>query len=85
MKLLAGLGALGMLGGGLYASDAFTPGTIYDKPYEQAYAELADMPLLPVTGASEGGSGSMVVERKAGSIGWRISMGPVDVGRFTRG
>ncbi len=44
MKLLAGIGALGLLGGGLYASDALTAGTVYDKPYAKAYADLADMP-----------------------------------------
>lgn len=83
MKLLAGIGALGMLGGGLYASDALTAGTVYDKPYEQAYTELATMPLLPVTGATEGDSGSMVVERGAGTIGWRVSLANVELGRLT--
>ena len=83
MKLLAGIGALGMLGGGLYASDALTPGTVYDKPYEQAYAELADMPLLSASGFADSVSGVTVVERNPGSIGWRIAVGPVEVGRFT--
>ena len=83
MKLLAGIGALGMLGGGLYATDSLTAGTVYDKPYAQAYAELADMPLLPAAGAAEPGSGTTVVERGAGTIGWRIAVGPVEVGRFT--
>ena len=67
MKILAGIGALGMLGGGLYATDALTAGTVYDKPYEQAYAELAEMPLLPATGTSVDGSGSITVERGAGA------------------
>ena len=72
-----------MLGGGLYATDSLTAGTVYDKPFDQAYAELADMPLLPAAGAADPGSGSMVVERGAGSIGWRIAIGTVEVGRFT--
>ena len=72
-----------MLGGGLYANDSLTAGTVYDKPFDQAYAELADMPLLPAAGAADPGSGSMVVERGAGSIGWRIAIGTVEVGRFT--
>ena len=72
-----------MLGGGLYAADSLTAGTVYDKPFDQAYAELADMPLLPAAGAADPGSGSMVVERGAGSIGWRIAIGTVEVGRFT--
>lgn len=72
-----------MLGGGLYATDSLTAGTVYNKPYSRAYAELADMPLLPAAGAAEPGSGSMVVERGAGQIGWRIAVGPVEVGRFT--
>ncbi len=83
MKILAGLAALGMLGGGLYATDALTAGTLYEKPYEQAYAELASMPLLPVAGPAHPGSGSMVVEREPGTIGWRIAVGSVEVGRFT--
>lgn len=83
MKLLAGMGALGMLGGGLYATDSLTAGTVYDKPYEQAYAELAEMPLLPISGGPQPGSGSTVVERGAGTIGWRIAVGQVEVGRFT--
>lgn len=72
-----------MLGGGLYATDSLTAGTVYDKPFDQAYAELADMPLLPAAGAADPGSGSMVVERGAGSIGWRIAIGTVEGGRFT--
>lgn len=83
MKLLAGLGALGMLGGGLYATDSLTAGSVYDKPYAQAYAELETMSLLPITGAPGSGTGSTVVERGAGTIGWRIALGPVEVGRFT--
>lgn len=74
---------MGMLGGGLYATDALTAGTVYDKPYQQAYEELVAMPLLPVTGIAEPGSGSMVVERAPGKIGWRISVGQMEVGRFT--
>ena len=83
VKLLAGIGALGMLGGGLYATDSLTAGTVYDKPYDQAYSELASMPLLSVTGPSSDGTGGMVVERSAGAIGWRIAVGAVEVGRFT--
>lgn len=83
MKLLAGIGALGMLGGGLYASDALTAGTVYDKPYAQAYGDLAEMPLLPAAGASGSASASMVVERRSGSIEWRVAVGQYEVGRFT--
>lgn len=83
MKLLAGLGAIGVIGGGLYASDALTEGTVYAKPYAQAYEELAAMPLLPVTGNTESGNGSMVVERAPGRIGWRISAGQLELGHFT--
>ena len=83
VKLLAGIGALGMLGGGLYATDSLTPGTVYDKPYDQAYAELSSMSLLPVTGPASDGTGSILVERSAGAIGWRIAVGAVEVGRFT--
>lgn len=83
MKLLAGLGALGLVGGGLYASDALTEGTVYAKPYGQAYEELAAMPLLPVTGHTESSNGSMVVERAPGRIAWRISAGQMELGHFT--
>lgn len=83
MKVLAGLGAMGMLGGGLYATDALTAGTVYDKPYARAYADLAAMPLLPVTGAAHNSNGSMVVQQGAGTISWRLSLGTTEVGLFT--
>ena len=83
MKLLIGTGLIGLLTGGLYATDALTAGTVYDKPYDQAYSELAAMPLLAVTGGSENGAGSTLVEQGAGSIGWRVAVGTVEVGRFT--
>ena len=52
MKALIGISAMGMLGGGLYAGDAFTPGTVYDKPFNQAYDDLSAMKILPLFGPS---------------------------------
>jgi hypothetical protein len=85
VKLFLGIGASGALLGGLYAGDALTAGTVYDVPIEQAYGELASMPvpdaLVP---AAAGIDATEVDARRAdGAIDWRFRVRGEEVARFT--
>ena len=81
MKWVIGVAGSGLLAGVLYASNAFAPGAVYDKSFDQAYAELSTMPLLPPIGPA--GEGAATMNRAAGSIDWRLAIGTTEVGRFT--
>lgn len=71
--------------GGLYAGDALTPGQVYDKPFAQAYAELAAMPVPGLLAQGVGGSDatSVEVQRAPGSISWGFHLGGQTALTFT--
>lgn len=91
VKLLIGLAGSGLLAGGLYATGALTPGTVYDKPFDEAYADLSSMPVTPLLGFDKAmpgpGAGQRVdqvsMTRTANSIGWRLTVGPTEIATFT--
>ena len=88
MRLLFGLAGLGFLTAGLYASDAFASGTVYDKPFHQAYADLSTMPIMPLLGQSGASTVEQrvvrtTVTRNPDSIGWTLAIGPDEVATFT--
>ena len=89
MKALIGISAMGMLGGGLYAADAFTPGTVYDKPFNQAYDDLSAMKILPLIGPSatygvkRPDVATLRLTRTPDSISWTIAAGRSDIGTFS--
>ena len=88
MKALIGISAMGMLGGGLYAADAFTPGTIYEKPFDQAYDDLSTMKILPFIGqiapygVKHPDGAPIRMMRTSDSISWTIAVGQSDIGTF---
>jgi len=85
VKLLIGMGGSGMLLGGLYAGDALTPGQIYDKPFAQAYSELAAMPVPVelVTAMSGSDSTTVDVHCTPDAIGWHFMISGHEVSVFT--
>lgn len=85
VKLLIGLAGSGLLAGWLYASDSLTQGEIYDKPFDQAYAELSSMPARPFmddTDDTPTGRG-VKVRRNTNSIDWHLMVGETEVAIFT--
>lgn len=89
MKALIGLCAASLLGGGLYAADVFTPGTVYDKPFVQAYDDLSTMKILPLLGESAAygvkrpAIATITSTRTPDAIQWAIAVGPTKLGTFT--
>lgn len=82
MRALIVLCGASLLGGGLYASDVFTPGSVYDKPFVEAYDDLSRMKLLPLLGQSapyrvkRPDIAAMTLTRTSDSLNWRIAIGP---------
>ena len=74
-----------MLLGGLYASDALTRGQVYDVPLDQAYGELASMPVPPaLVQATTGTDGTEIeVRRSPQSIGWHFKVRGQEVAVFS--
>ena len=89
MKALIGLGAASLLGGGLYAADVFTPGTVYDKPFVQAHDDLSTMKILPLLGETAAygvkrpAIATITSTRTPDAIQWAIAVGPTKLGTFT--
>lgn len=71
------------------ASDVFTPGSVYDKPFVEAYDDLSRMKLLPLLGQSapygvkRPDIAAMTLTRTSDSLNWRIAIGPNQVAHFT--
>lgn len=88
MKALIGLAAASLLGGGLYATDMFTPGTVYDKPFVQAYDDLSTMKMLPLLGETAAygvkrpAIATITSTRTPDAIQWAIAVGPTKLGTF---
>ena len=89
MKWMIGLLGSGLLGGGLYASDALTPGEVYDKSFDKAYDELSTMKMLPLLGETAAydvkrpAIATITSTRTPDTIQWTIAVGPTKVGTFT--
>lgn len=87
MKWLLVLIAAALAGGALYASGVFARGTVYDKPFARAYADLSTMSVSAfvddkdrvITSALEPLHAD--VTRAPRSIGWDVRYGPTKIGK----
>lgn len=72
----------GVVAGGLHVSGVLETGQVYAKPFDQAYAELASMPMPP-TMRQAAGAGDVEVRRTVSSIEWHIRRKDADLYVFT--